>query len=263
MHRSQIYYLIGLGLLIAAPLILAFLLSSSSDQSDSPSDGDQNDQNGDSGQDIYWGVDSASYTDDNQYQCVTDNFGEPEVWGRYLGDKGDVSEGLDQDEVNFLHENDTRILVIYNHFSDATGYDHGAEEAEQAIAYAEDLDIPDGVALFGDIEPGFPVDSAFMQGWYDTLSESAYETALYGAFDEDSELLEAYNAMDQDAQENTVVWTAFPQKEITAKDNAPDYNPQGPENARVYGWQYAIESETCNIDTSLFQDEMLDYLWNP
>jgi len=174
-----------------------------------------------------------------------------------------VSTGLDKDEVNLLHDNDVRILVIYNHLSDATGYDRGVEHAEQAINDAKDLDIPDGVAIFGDIEPSFPVDAAFMEGWYDTFSESAYEPALYGIFDDGSDLLEAYNAMDQEPQENTVVWTAFPQNDITTKDNAPDYNPQGPENALVYGWQYAIESDQCNIDTNLFQDEMIDYLWNP
>ncbi|SFB28794.1 protein of unknown function [Lentibacillus halodurans] len=256
MSRSQIYYLIGLGLLIAAPLILAFLLTSLSDQPAS-------DQNGKNNQNIYWGVDSASNTDNNLYQCVHDNFGEPEVWGRYLGDKENVSVGLDSDEINNLHDNDVRLLVIYNHFNDATGYDHGVEEAEQAIEYAEDLGIPDGVAIFGDIEPNFPVDTAFMKGWYDTLSESAYEPALYGVFDEGSALIEAYKAADEELRENTVVWTAYPQNEVTAKDNAPEYNPQGPDNAMVYGWQYGLESEQCNIDTNLFQDEMLDYLWNP
>lgn len=257
MSRSQIYYMVGLGLLIAAPLILALLFSSLSNEPDEEDNG-QND-----GQELYWGVDSASYTDENLYQCVRDNSGEPEVWGRYLGDKEGVSIGMDTDEVNLLHDHDVRILVIYNHFNDATGYDHGAKYAEQAISYAEDLGIPDGVAIFGDIEPSFPVDAAFIESWYDTLSESAYEPALYGVFDEETALLEAYNAMSQERQENTVIWTAYPQNEITSKDNAPDYNPQGPENAPVYGWQYAIESEQCNIDTNLFQGEILDYLWNP
>ncbi|WP_324224042.1 hypothetical protein [Lentibacillus sp.] len=68
MIRSQVFYIIGLGLLIAIPLILALLLNNSSDQSN----GNQNGQNGDNGQDIYWGVDSASYTDENMYQCVND-----------------------------------------------------------------------------------------------------------------------------------------------------------------------------------------------
>lgn len=232
--------------------------SNSGSNSDTGSDSDQN--NGDSPT-IYWGVDSASYTDADLLQCVKDNFGHPEVWGRYLGDITDVSQGLDMDEVNMLHENDIRILVIYNHFSEATGYDNGVQEAEKAIAYAEDLDVPNGVAIFGDIEPNYPVDSAFIEGWYETLTDSDYESALYGVFNEDSNLVKAYNATKKDVQENTVVWTAYPQKEITTKENAPDYNPQGPNEALLYGWQYGIEAEQCKIDTNLFKEEMLDYLW--
>ncbi|HWO96582.1 MAG TPA: hypothetical protein VNM45_09645 [Bacillus sp. (in: firmicutes)] len=38
-------------------------------------------------------------------------------------------------------------------------------EAEKAINYANDLGVPMGVALFADIEPGYPVDSEFIRGW--------------------------------------------------------------------------------------------------
>ncbi|WP_231514785.1 glycoside hydrolase domain-containing protein [Oceanobacillus salinisoli] len=214
-----------------------------------------------SSQEYYWGVDSASYTNENVYSCVVDNFGEPEVWGRYLGDREGVSAGMDSEEVNYLHENDIPILVIYNHVNEAVGYDHGVDHGNQAISMAEELGIPEGVVLFVDIEPEYPVDSAFMEGWYDTLTDSSYYPAVYGVFDEGSALLEAYNAMDQEVQENTIVWTAFPQQEPTSKDNAPEYDPQGPENSMLYGWQYAIDAETCNIDTNLFTNEMMDYLW--
>ncbi|PAV29671.1 hypothetical protein CIL05_09870 [Virgibacillus profundi] len=223
--------------------------------------GNGSDPNNGNGKELYWGVDSASYTDENLFQCVIDNFGQPEVWGRYLGDREGISAGLDTDEVNYLHENDIQILVIYNHVNDATGYDHGVEHANQAIAYAEDLGIPEGVAIFGDIEPDYPVDSAFMEGWHDTLSDSFYQPGIYGVFDQGSALFEAYIAMNQDVQENTVVWTAYPQEEITTKENAPEFNPQGPDNAMLYGWQYAIDAETCNIDTNLFTGDMMDYLW--
>lgn len=212
-------------------------------------------------QEIYWGVDSASYTTEEMYSCVVDNFGEPAVWGRYLGDREGVSAGLDTEEVNYLHEQGIPILVIYNHVNDATGYDPGVEHGNYAIDMAEELGIPEGVALFLDIEPEYPVDSAFMEGWYDTLIDSPYYPAVYGVFDEGSSLLEAYNAMDAEIQENTIVWTAYPQEGVTTKDNAPDYHPQGPESALVYGWQYGLEADACTIDTNLFTNELMDYLW--
>ncbi|SES65476.1 protein of unknown function [Oceanobacillus limi] len=280
MKRYEIFTLISLAVVIAIPIFLNLVVfdeqNGSSDEPPQEENGDNNNgndsnsengseneegsENGDS-EEIVWGVDSASYTDEDMYSCVIDNFGEPEVWGRYLGDREGVSAGLDSDEVDYLHENDIQILVIYNHVNDATGYDHGVDHGEQAIEYANNLEVPEGVGLFVDIEPDYPVDAAFMEGWYDRVNDSEYEPAVYGVFDEGSELLEQYNAMEEEVQEDMVVWTAYPQEEVTTKENAPEYDPQGPENSLLYGWQYAIDAETCNIDTNLFRGEMIDYLW--
>ncbi|MBS3680679.1 DUF1906 domain-containing protein [Ornithinibacillus massiliensis] len=280
MKKQELFTLTCLIFLIAIPLFIYFTyFSNTTDETEDPDteerededrndgdgdrDGDDNDNGAgdDNSNEIHWGVDSASYTDDDFYACVVDNFGEPVVWGRYLGEKEGVSEGLDADEVQLLHDNDIQILVIYNHVEDARGYDNGVSHAEEAITMAQEMEIPEGVAIFVDIEPEYPVDEAFMEGWYETMADSNYEPGVYGVFDEESELLNAYNSMEQEVQENTIVWTAYPQEEITTKEDAPEYNPQGPENAKVYGWQYAIDSETCNIDTNLFEDNMLDYLW--
>src|SRR5699024_2349260 len=53
-------------------------------QSDSNTNSESDQGNGDSPT-IYWGVDSASYTDEDSLQCVQDNFCQAYVWGRYLG----------------------------------------------------------------------------------------------------------------------------------------------------------------------------------
>lgn len=257
MNKYEVFAFISL----IVVLVIAIFLNpfSVGDQSDEEPIKENNNNKKD--KEVYWGVDSASYTNEDLYQCVTENFGQPKVWGRYLESIEGVSEGLNSDEVNYLHEKEVRILVIYNHFNDATSYDRGVDEAEQAISYAKDLDIPEGIAIFGDIEPSYPVDSAFIEGWYDTLTDSAYEPAIYGVFDEESTLLDAYNATNQDTKENTVVWTAYPQEKITTKENAPKFNPKGPSESSLYGWQYAIDAEECNIDTNLFSAKMLDYLW--
>jgi|SRR5690625_152278 len=263
MNKHEIITFISiLVLLVGAIFINANNVSNKADSPDSPpTKDDDNKSDTDDSKTIIWGVDSASYTDESLYRCVVEHFGQPKIWGRYLGDIEGVSAGLDTEEVSYLQENDIHILVIYNHFSDATGYDHGVKEAKQAISFAEDLDIPEGVAIFGDIEPDYPVDSAFIEGWYDTLSDSIYEPALYGVFNEDSPLIEAYNTTNQDTQENIVIWTAYPQEKITTQENAPTYHPQGPNNSLLYGWQYAIDAKQCNIDTNLFSDHILDYVW--
>lgn len=252
MNKYEILSFIAIIVLLA--LTIFFVQNEQPDQSH-PANGNNDDQ------EVYWGVDSASYTDENLYQCVIDNFGKPTIWGRYLGDIKDVSAGLDKEEVNFLHENDIHILVIYNHFSVATGYDHGVEEAEKAISFAKELAVPDGVAIFGDIEPNYPVDEDFIDGWYEQMLDSPYVPGLYGVFNEDSDLFGSFDQAKEETKENLILWTAYPQKEITTKENAPQYDPQGPANSNLYGWQYAIDAKTCNIDTNLFADEMIDILW--
>lgn len=210
---------------------------------------------------IYWGVDSAEVAHDGLYECALDNFGKPDVFGRYIGDNEDVSRGLTEKEVSFLHEKDVDILLIYNHVTDVTSIEVGNKHAEEAIGLAKELDVPDGVALFVDIEPNYSVDAAFIQGWYETIDASSYVPGIYGVFSEDSELLTAFNESDETVQEHTIVWTAYPQKEITSKEEAPSFEPQGPKDANVYGWQYGIDAERCTIDTNLFTEDMIDFLW--
>lgn len=211
---------------------------------------------------IHWGVDSANYTDKEMVKCVKDNLGNPTIWGRYLGDKEGVSSGIDKDEVKLLHDKDVSILIIYNHFTEATGHENGKEAAKEAISLAKDLDIPEDVAIFGDVEPKYPVDSAFLDGWYETLEDSKYAPGLYGVFDEESKLMEAFLDTDDKVQEDMILWTAHPQEGITSKDDAPEFEPDGPEDANVYGWQYGQDDEKCNVDTNLFKDEVNKYLWS-
>lgn len=223
--------------------------------------------NGESTDEIIWGVDSASYTTEEFYGCVQANFGEPEIWGRYLEDKDGVSYGLTTEEVQLLHSEGVSILVIYNHFTDGTTYEKGVAEAEQAIAYAEALGVPEGVALFANVEPEYPIDANFILGWYDTIEPSIYHPAIYGLFTEGSDVWVAYEeAVAENAEigESYIVWSNQPQIGITTEDNAPDeYNVEAPENARNWAWQYGLDAETCNIDTNLFDAAIFDYVWQP
>lgn len=100
-----------------------------------------------------------------------------------------------------------------------------------------------------------------MEAWNDTLKDSKYYPAIYGVFDEGSHLYTAYSDMSQDIQENSIVWTAYPQEGVTTKENTPEFNPQAPEKAQSLGWQYGLDAETCNIDTNLIEGEIMEYLW--
>lgn len=214
--------------------------------------------------DTVWGVDSASLTTEDMLMCVRDHFGDPQVWGRYLGDKEGVSYGLTQEEVELLHSEDIQILVIWNHFEDATSYEKGQSEAQAAIEMAEDFGIPEEVALFANVEPIYPIDSGFLLGWYETLAESPYESGVYGIFDPSEELYIAYETAaeeNSDLMENNWVWTAAPNVGITTEENAPEYNPEAPEGSLIAGWQYGIDAETCNIDTVHYNGDALEVFW--
>lgn len=211
-----------------------------------------------------WGIDSASETTEDFLACVRDNFGNPKVIARYLGTNEGVSHGLTANQVDLIHSNEADILLIYNGFTDATGYEHGISEARKAIELAQELGAPDGVAIFADIEPNYPVDAAFIEGWYDEISKSAYEPAIYGIFDADQALTASFNEAaknKKEIKENTFLWSASPNIGITTERDAPEFKVDAPEESLAYGWQYGINDETCNIDTNLFDSKLADVLW--
>lgn len=213
---------------------------------------------------ILWGVDTASPLDQAFLQCVVDNYGMPTVFGRYLETKEGVSTGLTPEEVELLHQQGIKIIPIYNHFTNATTYEGGAQEAQAAIAYAQQIGIPEGKAIFADIEPTYPVDEAFIRGWVETLQGSPYKPGIYGVFTNESALTTAYQAAiaaNQNIQSQTIIWSSNPDPGVTPQANAPEFQPGAPENVPVSIWQYGIDGETCNIDTNLIQSNILDFLW--
>lgn len=232
--------------------------------SDTDSKNDDNKEEPSNKEKIAWGVDSANAVTNESLACVRDNFGDPKVWGRYLGEKEGVSEGLTTDEVKLLHSNNIKVLVIWNHFTNATGYENGKNEARLAIEEAKKLGIPQGTALFADIEPSYPVDAGFIKGWFEEIDESEYKPGIYGVFDAGSALSDSFKVAGKDKTEllkNTYIWTASPNVGITAKTNAPDYGPDAPKDALIGGWQYGIDAQSCNIDTNLFSDNLINALW--
>lgn len=213
-----------------------------------------------------WGIDSASETTEEFYQCVNENFGSPKVVARYLGHNEGVSAGLTSAQIDLIHQNDADVLLIHNGFNDATGYDNGVKEAKEAIDLANELGTPDGVAIFADIEPTYPVDAAFIEGWYDEMNASSFEPGIYGVFDSGSELVNTFNQAAENKQEikdNTFIWSASPSIGVSTEENAPDFDVDAPEGSLAYGWQYGIDAETCNIDTNLFNSKLTGVLWSP
>ncbi len=215
---------------------------------------------------VVWGIDSASETTKDLYACVKENFGDPIVFGRYLGEREGISVGLTAEQVEIMHAEGDFILPIYNHFDNATGYDNGTAHAMEAIKLAGELGIPEGVAIFADIEPGYPVDSEFIQGWFETIVASNYKSGIYGVFDPEQALFKAFQEAGKSngaILEQNYIWTAAPSAGITAEAKAPEFKPSAPEGSLAWGWQYGLDADVCNIDTNLFKRELVDVLWGP
>ncbi len=218
-------------------------------------------------QTIYWGIDTASVVEEEQLMCVRENYGEPSYVGRYLETKEDVSFGLTKEEVDFFRKENLKIVLIYNHFTEAISKESGRKEAQEAISYAKDLGVPEGEYIFADIEPTYPVDPHFIVGWTETIQDSPYKPGLYGVFSESTEnnLVEAYLKFKEDnsdASKQLVLWVSEVNVGITSKEESPtEFNPDIPDGITAHIWQYGIDDETCNIDTNLTETDMFESLW--
>ena len=249
---------------ISVVLLISIIFGVLSSKEDSSLNHEKQEQHGPSTKTFYWGVDSASNTTNQFLSCVKKEFGTPEVWGRYLGTKEDVSKGITKNEAALLHSKKIKILLINNQFVSATGYKNGVKQAQVGVKLASVLDVPKGTAIFADIEPTYEVDAQFIKGYYDEMKKLGYVSGIYGVFDNGQDLSKAYKqaAKDQPTlSKETILWTAFPQRGITTKTKAPVFSAGGPSDANIYGWQYGLDATDCNIDTNLFKGELIKYLW--
>jgi hypothetical protein len=211
-----------------------------------------------------WGVDSAARVTSDLYSCVVKNFGKPRYWGRYLTTIPDVSDGLTQQEVRYLHSNNVKIVPIYNNFNAAVGYRSGRVTAINATYQARKLGVPTGTFIFANIEKFFDVDESWIRGWVDAMIPSGFRPGIY-ADPSTTKFNRAYcTAVSTEAKvgEQVVIWSQEPTPGVTKKANAPAYKPVTPPCiANVWAWQYGENAEECPIDTNLMEPRLFQALW--
>ncbi|WP_026674569.1 glycoside hydrolase domain-containing protein [Alkalihalobacterium bogoriense] len=212
-----------------------------------------------------WGVDSASAVSPSLFECVVNQFGKPEYWGRYLTTVENVSDGLTQEEIQFLQDNRIKIMPIYNVFREAVGYRQGEITATNAIFHARRLGIPTGTFIFANIEHFFMIDEAWLRGWIDAFYPSGFKPDFYndpvrGQFNE--AFCQAV-INHKRVKEQAVLWSAEPENGVTTKQNRPrTFAPATPDcDALVWGWQYGRDAEECPIDTNLIDRKLYESLW--
>ncbi|KHF37818.1 glycoside hydrolase domain-containing protein [Halalkalibacter okhensis] len=209
---------------------------------------------------LNWGVDSAAAVTEELHQCVIDNFGRPDFWGRYLSTIPNVSEGLTPDEYRYIQNQGIKLMPIYNNFQAAVGSRAGAVAARNAIFKSRQLGIPEGTFIFANVERFFEVDSEWIVAWVEAFYNSPYRPGIYADPDE-GPFNEAYcqaTNMSNLVREQAVIWSAEPEPGTTTKRNAPrQFTPSRPDcEANVWAWQYGRDADECPIDTVLMENRL-------
>lgn len=213
---------------------------------------------------VIWGVDSAAVANERLLTCVIDNFGKPQFWGRYLVTVPNASEGVTNQELQFLHARGIKVLPIYNAFTDATTYSRGQIQARNAIFHARRLHVPKNIVLFANVERFFEVDEGWIRGWVDTMYPSGYRPGFYcdpvvGNF---SAAFCAAASHNEKVKHQAILWSAEPVTGVTRAEEAPSFKPTHPHCAEnTWGWQYGRDADTCPIDTNLITDKLFRLLW--
>lgn len=130
----------------------------------------------------YWGVVSTRPANEplttingkpTLFDFIVQQVAPPIFWGRYIAGKaqGDL---LTTDEANFLHNNNCRVLLVHYGINPGGDYQAGVQDAMNAISAAQNLCIPAGVTIYGDIEHGVTTNVDWFFGWWETMSASVY-----------------------------------------------------------------------------------------
>lgn len=210
----------------------------------------------------HWGVDSSQPVTNELYHSVQSTYGKPEFWGRYLTRVEGSVEGLTENEIELLHNSDTKILPIYNDFRQAVGESHAKVVAMNAAYHAKRLGLKKGTIIFarmGNLE----VDSGWIKGYVGYLYNTDYKPGFLYKIDGSFE--EAYcQAADQDRRvaNQAVLWNTEPHTGVTNEEDAPNFEPTTPNcDANVWAWQYGRDAEELPINTNLIDSRLLPMLY--
>ncbi|MTH53115.1 DUF1906 domain-containing protein [Bacillus mangrovi] len=211
-----------------------------------------------------WGIDSARKADQDLYNCVKKYYGSPKFWGRYLADVPGVSRGLSKLEISFLHSRNIKVMPICTVFDQAVSYEKGTIAVRNAVFHAKRLEIPEGTAIFANIEHFFTVEGEWIAAWAEMLLESGYRPGFYhdplkGDFG-DAYCKAAGKNSKIAAQ--SILWSSRPEAGTGKAYEAPDYNPATTLcKGNTWVWQYGREAKQCSINMNLAEDKMLKFLY--
>lgn len=205
----------------------------------------------------YWGVDTESPATSPAIKYLRAHFKTPDFWGRYIG--GPHSP-LTPSEINLLHSHGIKILSLYGNLASGSNgvdgsYAQGQSDAQAANSAAVAVGMPQGYALFADIEASWIMSSDWARGWCDYMvQDTLYIPGFYCAMNAGN-FNDGFNAASatDDLVASAAIWASEYEPGCHASPG-PDWilcsNGGSPPNCiatannnlTVSVWQYA---ETC------------------
>lgn len=201
---------------------------------------------------LLFGVDSNVQSDDllqnniNQFEWVTRNKIYPNFWGRNI-----VGENcLTREEIDFLHNQGCKIAAIYKTSDKKKTAEQGKILAKKVDIAAFELGIPEGAAIFLEIEDGEEVTRNYLRGFANALIAEGYTPGFKvntdAKYDFDREYSRAMQ-IDKDVFEKCLIWATAPTiaeydhittTHLIHPDNWGPFAPSGITRREIAIWQY-------------------------
>ncbi len=212
-----------------------------------------------------WGIDTTDNVQSSGdiTQTKTD-LGAPQFVGRYLI----YSSKLSATEATYIHSQGLSILLIDdpNHV-----FTSGAVDAQQAIAQANALGVPHGIAIFRDVETNDPITSTYIAAYFAAFQGSGYtagfyENAINGPFAGAYCAAVAANAK---IANNSLLYSSEPEHTGSnpRRSAKPTFGPNKPACAnRTAAWQYLERGlfpagTWPNVDVDEVAGRFSSFLW--
>ena len=210
---------------------------------------------------LLFGVDSEIQANDilqnniSMFEWVVRNKIYPNFWGRNL-----VGENaLTKEEIDFIHSKGCKIAATYTDVGEKQTEEQGKLAGEKAVALAFDLEIPQGIAIFLNINEE-SASRDYLKGFAEELIESEYTPAFKAntdaKFDFDREFSRGLQT-GRDVFEQCLVWAVAPTlseydnmttTHLIHPDNWVPYAPSGIKRKDIAVWQYGKDCHPIEDD---------------
>lgn len=225
---------------------------------------------------LLFGIDSNHPTNDllqnnlEHFEWIIRNKIYPNFCARYIN--GEMC--LTKSEINFLHEKGCKIAAIYSDNTEKQTEEQGVILAKKIVICALELGIPDGTAIFLEIEENESVSCDLMRGFAKSLLIEGYTPGFKAntnaKFSFDREFSKGMQT-DKDIFMKCLIWAVSPSlaeydgittSHLIHPDDWKPYAPSGITRNEVAIWQYGKNCHPIEDDTGIVVTFNLDLVRN-